>query len=337
MYRSAGILFACLLSVSPALAQSTTPIAVEAAVPGGAAISAVNTDLTQQSIGLSTMGSVGLTVAGTFFGAQIQGGIGTGASVFGHGAGLEASCQASACVGLRGTSGGLSGRGVYGVGQYGVVGEALPMGAHDTVPIWAGYFIGDLHVDGAIDAPIIQQQPTTIASLESKVASLMAQVAALVSATGSHGIIPHTIPGRIEAEDYDAGGQGIGYYDTTPGNEQGFSVYRNDDVDIKTSQEGGYSIGWMAAGEWLDYTVNAPSDGLHAINVRVGSAEAGRTFHIEIDGHDATGPVAVPQKPDWDIYDTITIASVPLHAGNQTLRFVVGPDDWVEFQWFEVR
>jgi hypothetical protein len=53
----------------------------------------------------------------------------------------------------------------------------------------------------------------------------------------------------------------------------------------------------MTAGEWLAYTVNVPSDGLYAINVRIGSALPGRTFHIEIEGVDATGPVGCFRWP----------------------------------------
>ena len=77
------------------------------------------------------------------------------------------------------------------------------------------------------------------------------------------------MPGRIEAEDYDVGGPGIGYFDTTPGNEGG--AYRADDVDIKPSVEGGYVVGWFAAEEWLAYTVDVQSDGAYVFQARVGS------------------------------------------------------------------
>ena len=40
------------------------------------------------------------------------------------------------------------------------------------------------------------------------------------------------IPGTIQAEDYNLGGEGVAYHDTTAGNEGG--AYRHDDVDIET-------------------------------------------------------------------------------------------------------
>jgi hypothetical protein len=42
---------------------------------------------------------------------------------------------------------------------------------------------------------------------------------------------PLPIPGRIEAEDYKSGGEGVAYHDTTSGNSGG--AYRSNDVDIQ--------------------------------------------------------------------------------------------------------
>jgi uncharacterized repeat protein (TIGR03803 family) len=146
--------------------------------------------------------------------------------------------------------------------------------------------------------------------------------------------IPITIPGSIEAEDYDGGGPGIGYADTTPGNEGG--GYRADDVDIKSSREGGYAVGWFEAGEWLAYTIDVQREGLYTISARVGSALPDRTFHIEIDGADVTGPIAVPQLADWDQYATLRLPPVALAAGRQQLRIVMGPDSYMDLQGLEV-
>jgi hypothetical protein len=83
---------------------------------------------------------------------------------------------------------------------------------------------------------------------------------------------PHPIPGKIEAEDYDVGGEGVAYHDTTLGNEGG--EYRSDDVDVQSTTDGGdgHNVGWIEAGEWLEYTVDVASTGLYDIQVRVASA-----------------------------------------------------------------
>jgi uncharacterized repeat protein (TIGR03803 family) len=151
--------------------------------------------------------------------------------------------------------------------------------------------------------------------------------------TGPFGGAAHAAPGRIEAEDYDLGGQGVGYFDTTPGNEQGDSFYRADDVDIKTSSEGGYAVGWLAAGEWLAYTVNVTRDGAYTIQAHVGTTLPGRTFHVEVDGLDVTGPMAAPQVAEWDHYETVGVPNVRLRSGVHVIRVVMGPEDFMDLEW----
>lgn len=40
-----------------------------------------------------------------------------------------------------------------------------------------------------------------------------------VTASAAYGSTPSAIPGLIEAEGFDLGGQGVAYYDTTPANK----------------------------------------------------------------------------------------------------------------------
>jgi len=82
------------------------------------------------------------------------------------------------------------------------------------------------------------------------------------------------IPGTIEFEDYNTGGQNVGYFDTTTGNSG--SKYRADDVDIQnctdpTTPAGAicYNVGWTAPTEWLAYDVNSPNTGFFALTLRV--------------------------------------------------------------------
>jgi hypothetical protein len=124
----------------------------------------------------------------------------------------------------------------------------------------------------------------------------------------------------------------VGYVDTTFGNQQHSPAYQNDDVDAKLSGDGEYTVGWFAAGEWLAYTVNVAGDGLYSIRSFVGSALPDRTFHIEVDGVDATGSIAVPQFDQWDTYADVLTRDVPLQAGTHVLRVVMGPLDFVDFR-----
>jgi hypothetical protein len=153
---------------------------------------------------------------------------------------------------------------------------------------------------------------------------------------GRFGGAAHVLPARIEAEDYDTGGQDVGYHDSTPGSEAGFAVYRNDDVDIKVSSAGGHAVGWIRAGEWLDYTVSANTLREFAIKVRLGSALPNRSFHIEVDGQDVSGPMAVPTVVDWDRYKTVAVPGVWFVPGEHIVRLVMGSEDWMDFQWLSI-
>ena len=135
------------------------------------------------------------------------------------------------------------------------------------------------------------------------------------------GVLP--LPGRIEVEDYKAGGAGVGYYDTTGGNSGG--AYRQEDVDIQECADGPdcHSVGWIMPGEWLGYDVNVASDGAYVFNVRASAMDKGRSIHIEIDGVDVTGPLAMERTGAWQTWATVSTSPVPLSAGGHTMRVVM--------------
>jgi hypothetical protein len=134
--------------------------------------------------------------------------------------------------------------------------------------------------------------------------------------------IAAAVPGIIEAENFDDGGQGIAYRDTTAGNSGG--AYRATDVDLERSgdTDSGYNVGWLPASEWLIYTVDVSADGLYTLEARVAANGTGGTFHVEFDGVDVTGPLAIPNTGGWHSWRTVTKSGVSLRAGRHRLRFV---------------
>jgi beta-glucosidase len=132
-----------------------------------------------------------------------------------------------------------------------------------------------------------------------------------------------TVPGLIEAENFDQGGEGRAYHDLTAINSG--AVYRNEAVDIQATTDvgGGYNVGWMAAGEWLEYSVDVTKAGAYAMDARVASSGAGGTFHVEVNGVDKTGPIVIPDTYGWQAWTTVTRVMTPLAAGVQRLRIVV--------------
>lgn len=76
---------------------------------------------------------------------------------------------------------------------------------------------------------------------------------------------PIDIPGTVECEDYDFGGEGLTFHDIDEVN-QGGSSYRTDGVDIGQHAAGQLHVGYVAAGEWLEYTINVLQSGTYTIH-----------------------------------------------------------------------
>ncbi|MFN0156887.1 MAG: FG-GAP-like repeat-containing protein [Bacteroidota bacterium] len=140
--------------------------------------------------------------------------------------------------------------------------------------------------------------------------------------------IPFPIPGTVQIEDFDNGGEGVAYHDLDDVNEGG-EDRPDEGVDIQgTSDVGrGYNIGWTRGGEWLEYTVNVKLVGVYTIDVRVASEAAGSVFHIEFDGVDMTGPVIVPSTGDFQTWQMISISGVSLDAGVQIMRLALDTEN----------
>jgi hypothetical protein len=136
--------------------------------------------------------------------------------------------------------------------------------------------------------------------------------------------MPHRIPGLIEAEDFDAGVAGVAYRDVTEKNEG--ADYRGPtqvDIERRPDASNGHGIGWTRAGEWLVYTVDAAAAGLYTLEIPVASAKAGGRFHIEFDGQDATGPIAVPDTGAWTQLRTIRVDGVRVPQGRSVMKVVM--------------
>lgn len=134
--------------------------------------------------------------------------------------------------------------------------------------------------------------------------------------------MPATIPGVVQAEDFDNGGEGVAYHDLMPGNAG--NQYRTSDVDVRALQSagGGFAVFNAYAGEWLEYTVNIATAGTYDVNVSVAARYEGGTFHLEVDGVNVTGALRVPATGSWQTFQPLTRSGVNLPAGTHVLKLV---------------
>jgi uncharacterized protein YjdB len=127
------------------------------------------------------------------------------------------------------------------------------------------------------------------------------------------------IPGTIEVENFDNGGEGVAYHDNDAVNSGG-QGRTTLGVDTETCSEGGLNVGWTNTGEWLEYTVNVTTTGNYNIDVRTASTLSGGTFHIEFGGVDKTGLMTTSNTGGWQTWTTISKSGVALTAGTQVMR-----------------
>jgi hypothetical protein len=140
--------------------------------------------------------------------------------------------------------------------------------------------------------------------------------------------VPVAIPGVIQIENFDLGGEGLAYHDLTTGNSS-YSSYRTSDVDMY-----GDTVLSLQTGEWLKYTVNVGATAnTYAVVAQLASDSAGGTFHVEVDGVDVTGIMSIPHTGSWSSWQSAVKTGVSLTAGQRVVRIVI--DSGVGFNSFK--
>lgn len=138
------------------------------------------------------------------------------------------------------------------------------------------------------------------------------------------------IPARIEAEDYDSA------METSKNINSGKACDRGDGVDMQYTADpngGVCNIGWTRTGEWLEYQLFTPVQGVFDIILRVAAAREGNTIGLELDGV-SLGSIPVPAG-GWQQFDDVVVAGVSVGEGNHTLR-VAFETGGVNFNYLDI-
>ena len=139
------------------------------------------------------------------------------------------------------------------------------------------------------------------------------------SGTGAFHGTPAVVPGTIQAEDFDNGPDGVAYHDVDATNNGG--AYRQTGVDIENASGGGYDVGWIASGEWMNYTVTVANAGTYTVQLRVASPGGG-SMHVGFNtaSHVWNG-IAVPATGGWQSWSTVSFTAT-LGAGIQQMTLL---------------
>jgi hypothetical protein len=149
------------------------------------------------------------------------------------------------------------------------------------------------------------------------------------SGEGPFGGTPAAIPGTVQAENYDTGGQGVAYnIGSINGTDNG---YRSDGVDLEVTSDtgGGVDLGWTFGGDWFKYTVNVATAGTYTVSFRIAApAAVTDAFHLaNSSGTNLSGAVNLPATGGYQTWTTVT-ANVTLPAGRQILTLDQDNGGW---------
>jgi aryl-phospho-beta-D-glucosidase BglC (GH1 family) len=132
---------------------------------------------------------------------------------------------------------------------------------------------------------------------------------------------PVAIPGTIEAENFDIGGEGQTFHDNSASN-LGKAYRLNEAVDIEARSDNGYQIGYVANGEWTQYSVHVKQAGLYRIDTYTASTNGGGKYYFSI-GKVTTGYITVPKTADSSTLAVSYSFRVALDSGAQILTFKI--------------
>ncbi|HXB01483.1 MAG TPA: chitobiase/beta-hexosaminidase C-terminal domain-containing protein [Opitutaceae bacterium] len=197
-------------------------------------------------------------------------------------------------------------------------GVVVNQGANQSFTITpnSGYNVSSVTVDGSGQGAITSYTFSNVQANHTISATFQQQSVS----EGPYGGTAAAIPGTVQAENYDVGGQGVAYNVTSVnGTDNG---YRSDGVDLETCSDtgGGVDLGWESPGQWFKYTVNVATAGTYTVSFRVAAPSAVTdAFHISNSaGTNLSGNVNLPATGGYQTWATVT-ANVTLPAGQQIL------------------
>lgn len=166
---------------------------------------------------------------------------------------------------------------------------------------------------------------------DGKISKLYSYNLKVNSKRSPYGATAIAIPGIIQAENFDKGGEGLSFHDSDSKDEGDATNKRTDGegVDLVKGNSG-TAIGYTAKDEWLEYTVNVKEAGKYSYEVTVSSGTTNSGFRISLVNANGTltalANVSVPQTAnnDWGTYKTVTGDFLKeLSAGQQILRITI--------------
>lgn len=107
-------------------------------------------------------------------------------------------------------------------------------------------------------------------------------------------------------------------------------------TETTTDTGGGLNVGWIDAGDWMDYSVNILTSGSYKVGIRVGVGNGSSTNKIDLKlGNTVLSTVTLPNTGGYQVWATTTSSNFSLNAGVNTIRVYCNTAgynlNWLEF------
>jgi PKD repeat protein len=137
-----------------------------------------------------------------------------------------------------------------------------------------------------------------------------------------YGGTPVSIPGTIQAENYDIGGEGIAYHDMDANNQ----FYRSGEGVDLSGDGGKIHVNWIVAGEWIEYTFKVNEVGNYRFTTHAATVPGFGNFTIFIDNEDVSGKKQVRGTGSFINFVGIDVGPVTLSEGTHIMRYEFDTD-----------
>lgn len=139
----------------------------------------------------------------------------------------------------------------------------------------------------------------------------------------------HLVPGVIQVEDFDTGGEGISFHDLEPANTgNGYRI--TEGVDLVAHAANQYSLSDVVQGEWLEYTVNVQKRATYRLKVKASSVVAGKKLRLTLNDETIASDLLIPATGNLSTWTTLQVTTPLLSEGVQRLRI------WCESSEFSI-
>ena len=146
-----------------------------------------------------------------------------------------------------------------------------------------------------------------------------------------------TLPGTLEAENFDGGDRGVSWWDSDSSNSTG--AYRNDaGVEIDSLAVEEFAVYLDNPDEWVEYSFSTPEAGNYRVITSVAATESDRSFELQFNAGFGTGIVSTTPTGSPAVF-VQQVDTLYLDAGFQVVRLETATGgihvDKIEFEKIE--